>query len=127
MHNSGNIDHGGGFFTLYAHLKTITAGIDGRRVTRGQVIGTVDSTGYSCGPHLHFGLQKGDPKKRGRESISVPIQRLFAREIPLVAEKFFKGREFKCGDAEVGRAYQAVPLTSYSGEDTSNPTNPNTP
>src|SRR5207302_2377567 len=52
--NHINIDHGNGLFTLYAHLKTIEPNIDGRGVERGQRIGTVDSTGWSCGHHLHF-------------------------------------------------------------------------
>ena len=49
------IDHGGGNFTLYAHLATINV-VPGQVVTRGQKIGEVGSTGNSTGPHLHFEL-----------------------------------------------------------------------
>ncbi len=47
------IDHGGGKSTLYAHMSKIKTK-KGAKVTKGDVIGLVGSTGYSTGPHLHF-------------------------------------------------------------------------
>ena len=53
------IDHPGPYGTEYAHLHKIAKGVRvGARVKRGQVIGTVGSTGLATGPHLHFGLFK---------------------------------------------------------------------
>ncbi len=49
------IKHPNGLSTLYAHfsLPTVTTG---QEVTTGQVIGYSGNTGYTTGPHLHFGV-----------------------------------------------------------------------
>ena len=49
------IRHNGRYKTAYAHLSRYGLGIRrGKRVTQGQIIGYVGSTGRSTGPHLHY-------------------------------------------------------------------------
>lgn len=49
------IRHPNGYQTVYAHLNGFARGIRaGTRVTQGQTIGYVGSTGASTGPHLHY-------------------------------------------------------------------------
>ncbi len=47
------IDHGGGVSTLYGHSSKVLVR-KGQRVSRGQRIANVGSTGRSTGPHCHF-------------------------------------------------------------------------
>lgn len=51
--NLVEVNHGKGIATRYGHLSKILVA-DGARVTRGQLIGLMGSTGRSTGSHLHY-------------------------------------------------------------------------
>lgn len=62
LYYSGNtvlVDHGGGMFTVYAHLSSLQVA-EGAEAAAGQVIGLSGSTGRVTGPHLHWGAKLGE-------------------------------------------------------------------
>lgn len=50
------IDHGAGLNSAFLHCSQIAV-VEGQRVTQGQYIGRIGSTGRATGPHLHWGLK----------------------------------------------------------------------
>lgn len=51
--NSVLIDHGFGYKTRYAHMKSVGV-VEGMKVKRGECIGESGNSGRSSGPHLHY-------------------------------------------------------------------------
>ena len=59
--NSLLIDHGFGYKTRYAHMKSIGV-VEGMKVKRGECVGQSGNSGKSSGPHLHYEvIYKGNP------------------------------------------------------------------
>lgn len=52
------LDHGLGLYTSYAHLDHVVVR-EGEVVEKGQIIGSVGTTGVSTGPHLHWAVSVG--------------------------------------------------------------------
>ena len=50
------LDHGQGIYSMYFHLSEIIAR-EGEKISKGDVMGQVGSTGRSTGPHLHWGVR----------------------------------------------------------------------
>ncbi len=72
--NFVKLSHASGLATGYGHMSRIAVR-PGTRVTRGQTIGYVGSTGMSTGPHLHYELWKnGAAINPGKASFSTTDQ-----------------------------------------------------
>lgn len=64
MHGYGRnvvVDHGFGFKTIYAHMTKFNVR-KGQKVKRGDVLGTVGSSGLSTAPHLHYEVVRNGTK-----------------------------------------------------------------
>lgn len=60
--NSVVVNHGFGYKTRYAHMRTISVR-EGMKVRRGDCLGETGNTGKSTGPHLHYEvIYKGRPR-----------------------------------------------------------------
>lgn len=69
------VDHGGGLFTLYAHLSRIDVH-ENDTIERGARIGLSGATGRVTGPHLHWGAKIGDEPF---DPVALTDDRLFPR------------------------------------------------
>ena len=66
------ISHGDGFYTLYLYLEEIGV-VQGRRVERGQVVGTVGGRDTPEGPHIEFQI-RGPVEGSGSPQALDPLQ-----------------------------------------------------
>ncbi len=57
--NTVIISHGSGLVTLYGHNSSLTV-TSGQKVSKGETIAKIGSTGYSTGNHLHFEVRLND-------------------------------------------------------------------
>jgi murein DD-endopeptidase MepM/ murein hydrolase activator NlpD len=74
------LKHNSTFKTAYAHLSKFRKGIrKGVRVTQGQIIGYVGSTGMSTGPHLHYEVIKNE-KKINSQRLKLPTGKILNNE-----------------------------------------------
>jgi murein DD-endopeptidase MepM/ murein hydrolase activator NlpD len=104
------IRHANGFASQYFHLQSFAAGLRaGQRVEQGQVIGTVGSTGFSTGPHLHYGLTQN-----GR--FLNPLRLQSPSVAPLPREKLAEFQEYcsrilaPIAGLDAGKALPAFPV-----------------
>jgi murein DD-endopeptidase MepM/ murein hydrolase activator NlpD len=66
------LQHNGGFSTLYAHLSSFAPQVRaGARIAQGEVIGYVGQTGWATGPHLHYEFRAGG-EQRNPLTVALP-------------------------------------------------------
>lgn len=107
--NTVKIKHANGFSSAYMHLKGYAGGIAaGKRVSQGQVIGYVGSTGRSTGPHLDFRLWKGstpiNPLKVPQQP-STPIRESDREKFNSIRDRIIAELE---GDIEESRKVKQI-------------------
>jgi len=69
------LKHHNGYSTLYAHQSRYAKGLNkGDKVSQGQLIGYVGSTGWATGPHLHYEFRVNN-KPIDPLSIELPVAR----------------------------------------------------
>lgn len=88
--NLVSIRHNGTFSTNYAHQSKIAVSY-GQKVSQGEIIGYVGSTGFSTGPHLHFEMVK-DGTKINPLTVDIPSDKAISAE---------KMEEFKSAIADL--------------------------
>ncbi len=102
--NTLKIKHAGNLQTGYLHLKSFAKGIKvGTKVSQGQLIGYVGSTGTSTGPHLDYRIWKNgtpiDPLKVPQEPAE-PIAEAHKERFEAVRDRVvaeLEGREIEAG------------------------------
>lgn len=74
------VRHSGGWMTLYGHLSKVTAR-PGQKVSAGDLVGLMGSTGHSTGSHLHFGVAKASSPDKIFNAFVNPAPWLKARGV----------------------------------------------
>lgn len=78
--NMLKIKHAQNLTSGYLHLRGYAKGIvQGKRVSQGDVIGYVGSTGTSTGPHLDFRLWKGSTPIDPLKAPNLPVEPIYAQ------------------------------------------------
>lgn len=105
------VDMGGGRFVFYGHLMPGSVRVRvGQRVTVGQTLGLLGSSGNSNAPHLHFQLMDG-PTPLGAEGLPFRFSAFTAEGTLTNFPQFFVlGAKAKLAGAPHGRKHAELPL-----------------
>lgn len=109
------VRHSQGFRTLYLHLSGYAPGIRrGARVSQGDLIGYVGSTGLSTGPHLDYRVKKNGKYLDPMRLPSTPAEPLEPAEIPSFEKHVEMLRAALDGDTEALQALGTEPFDEAS-------------
>lgn len=99
--------HQGSYTTAYAHMNGFAKGLQrGSRVSQGELIGYVGSTGWATGPHLHYEFRVNGEQKD-------PMRVALPQSAPLIGSQLSAFRERSAGvlaQLALAGAPQAVAL-----------------
>jgi murein DD-endopeptidase MepM/ murein hydrolase activator NlpD len=118
------VKHDNGFKTWYAHMqrRNVDGIKEGMRVTQGQIVGYMGSTGWSTGTHLHWALLKNGRYQNPTDHVRGELRRSgdSGNEQPT-------GNVASCGDPVVVTAVAdgsrtAVVLETEQGGESTGPT-----
>ena len=88
--NAVEVMHNNGRSTFYAHMSRIAVR-QGQKISQGELVGNVGSTGWSTGPHLHFEFRiHGEfqsPDLMAQETGTAPLNARERREFAQMAEQ----------------------------------------
>jgi murein DD-endopeptidase MepM/ murein hydrolase activator NlpD len=128
--NYVRIQHANGYETAYAHMNAFAKGLKkGSRVTQGQVIGYVGTTGRSTGPHLHYEVYV-EGKAVNAMALKLPTGRKLEGEqlaafkaerdrIDALRQAEIEGVTLVSADApQTPGAYGPIPISATSAPDT---------
>ncbi len=110
--NLVELRHANGIVTRYGHLEGFAKGLAaGQRVSQGEVIGFVGSTGLATGPHLHYEFRVNGVAREPRDAdlgtgdpVPLAQQRDFDRERGRLAALLAGGFPLYAADRSEGRA-----------------------
>ena len=89
--NAVEVVHGNGRSTFYAHMSHIAVR-QGQKISQGELVGQVGSTGWSTGPHLHFEFRiHGEfqtPDTMARETGTNPLNAKARRDFAHMAQEW---------------------------------------
>ncbi|OGA65338.1 MAG: hypothetical protein A3G83_07580 [Betaproteobacteria bacterium RIFCSPLOWO2_12_FULL_68_20] len=72
--NYVRVRHADGTIATYAHLMPAGVAVEeGEEVEAGRLLGYSGTTGFSTGPHLHFGVSRLERAGGAREEVAVPV------------------------------------------------------
>jgi murein DD-endopeptidase MepM/ murein hydrolase activator NlpD len=101
------LDHGGGLGTGYGHMSRIAVS-SGTRVSAGQVIGFVGSSGLSTGPHLHYEMYRGgqvvNPLGTSFASVTTTVRQVDPKQVAEFKAKLARFKAIRPGIAQGGIA-----------------------
>lgn len=102
-HGFGNyvkVRHEHDYFTLYAHLASVSVA-KGQRVAAGAVLGRMGDTGKAGTVHVHFSLHRGDPELEHVPD-TVPMHGLVAADLNDTSElRLMTGLELVCAPSRI--------------------------